>query len=60
MTGKEKYAADYYGPDFLWRAKRAGIPHGRLLGIDAEEAASAPASFPSLLMRTCRDRTGRA
>jgi CO/xanthine dehydrogenase Mo-binding subunit len=37
VTGREKYAADYYGPDFLWAGvKRAGIPHGRLLGIDTE------------------------
>jgi len=43
VTGKEKYAADYYGPDFLWAgAKRAGIPHGRLLGIDAEGARKCP------------------
>lgn len=42
-TGREKYAADYYGSDFLWAGvKRAGIPHGLLLGIDAEEARRLP------------------
>ena len=42
-TGRERYAADYYGSDFLWAGvKRAGIPHGRLLRIDAEEARRLP------------------
>lgn len=42
-TGREKYAADYYGPDFLWAGvKRAGITHGRLLDIDTEKARALP------------------
>ena len=39
VTGTEKYAADYYGDDMLWAGvKRAGIPHGRLRGIDTAAA----------------------
>ncbi|MEW6187334.1 MAG: hypothetical protein AB1585_16495, partial [Thermodesulfobacteriota bacterium] len=36
VTGKEKYAVDYYGDSRLvWAGvKRAGIPHGRLKEID--------------------------
>jgi CO/xanthine dehydrogenase Mo-binding subunit len=39
VTGAEKYAADHYGDDLLWAGvRRAGIPHGRILGIDTAEA----------------------
>jgi CO/xanthine dehydrogenase Mo-binding subunit len=39
VTGAEKYAADHYGADLLWAGvRRAGIPHGRILGIDTTEA----------------------
>ena len=43
VTGKEKYAADYYSADMLWAGvKRAGIPHGFLKNIDIAEASSLP------------------
>lgn len=42
-TGAEKYAADFYGEGLLWAgARRAGIPHGRILKIDTKEAESLP------------------
>jgi CO/xanthine dehydrogenase Mo-binding subunit len=43
VTGTEKYAADYYGPDLVWAgARRAGIPHARVKGIHIEEAQCMP------------------
>jgi len=43
VTGREKYAADYYGDAFLWAGvKRAGVPHARLNGIDITAAKSIP------------------
>ncbi len=42
-TGAEKYAADVYGDNLLWAgARRAGIPHGRILNIDKKEAENLP------------------
>jgi CO/xanthine dehydrogenase Mo-binding subunit len=42
-TGKEKYAADYYGKDLAWAGvARAGAPHGILKGIHIERAQQAP------------------
>ncbi|VBB46578.1 Xanthine dehydrogenase, molybdenum binding subunit apoprotein [uncultured Desulfatiglans sp.] len=42
-AGLEKYAADHYGEDLLWAgAKRAGIPHGRIRGVDIGAAAALP------------------
>lgn len=39
VTGRERYAADYYARDFLWAGvKRSEIPHGRLIGIDTAAA----------------------
>ncbi len=39
VTGKTKYAADFYNKDMLWVGiKRAGIAHGKLLKIDFENA----------------------
>lgn len=39
VTGQEKYAIDYYGDDLLWAGvKRAGVPHGRLLGVETSGA----------------------
>ena len=43
VTGRERYAADYYSDDFLWAGvKRAGIPHARLKGIDIAIAKNIP------------------
>ncbi len=43
VTGREKYAADYYSADMLWAgAKRAGIPHGLLKNIDIAGAQALP------------------
>jgi CO/xanthine dehydrogenase Mo-binding subunit len=39
VSGEEKYAADYYGPNLVWAGvKRAGVAHGRLKSIDIEAA----------------------
>jgi CO/xanthine dehydrogenase Mo-binding subunit len=39
VTGKEKYAVDYYGQDLLWAGvKRAGVPHGLVQKIETEKA----------------------
>lgn len=39
VTGKEKYAADYYGEDMLWcGAKRSSIGHGKLININIDPA----------------------
>jgi CO/xanthine dehydrogenase Mo-binding subunit len=43
VTGKEKYAVDYYGRDLLWAGvKRAGVPHGLVKKIETEEAQALP------------------
>jgi len=43
VTGKTKYAADFYAPDAVWAGvKRAGVAHARLKSIDAEEARALP------------------
>jgi CO/xanthine dehydrogenase Mo-binding subunit len=43
VTGKEKYAADYYGRDFHWAGvKRAGVPHGLIKKIKTKEAEALP------------------
>ncbi len=43
VTGAEKYAADHYGDDLLWAGvRRAGIPHGRIRGIDTAAAQGLP------------------
>ncbi len=43
VTGREKYAADHYGTDYLWAgAKRAGVPHARVTNVDAEFAKRLP------------------
>ena len=43
VTGKEKYASDYYGDDFLWAGvKRAGIAHGALKAVHVGEALKIP------------------
>jgi len=43
VTGKTKFAADYYGKDLLWAGvKRAGVPHARLKAIHVEQAKSVP------------------
>ncbi|MBI5252550.1 MAG: xanthine dehydrogenase family protein molybdopterin-binding subunit [Desulfomonile tiedjei] len=43
VTGKEKYAADYYGENLVWAGvKRAGVPHAVLRGIDFSSAVKVP------------------
>jgi CO/xanthine dehydrogenase Mo-binding subunit len=43
VTGAEKYAADQYGAGLLWAGvRRAGIPHGRILGIETAGAEGLP------------------
>ncbi|MFH1115067.1 MAG: xanthine dehydrogenase family protein molybdopterin-binding subunit [Pseudomonadota bacterium] len=43
VTGREKYASDYYGEDLAWcGVKRAGIPHAVLGQIHTKEAAAVP------------------
>ncbi|MCE5265767.1 MAG: xanthine dehydrogenase family protein molybdopterin-binding subunit [Deltaproteobacteria bacterium] len=43
VTGAEKYAADEYGEGILWAGvRRAGIPHGRIRGVNTEEARRLP------------------
>jgi CO/xanthine dehydrogenase Mo-binding subunit len=43
VIGKTKYAADYYGEPLLWAgAKRAGVPHARINGIDTAAARDLP------------------
>ena len=38
-TGRERYAADYYGDDLLWAGvRRAGVPHGVLKAVHCNEA----------------------
>ncbi len=43
ITGRERYAADYYGPDFLWAGvKRADMSHALLRELDVEAAKAVP------------------
>jgi CO/xanthine dehydrogenase Mo-binding subunit len=43
VTGKTRFAADYYSQDMIWAGvKRAGIPHARLKGIDTSLAEQQP------------------
>jgi CO/xanthine dehydrogenase Mo-binding subunit len=43
VTGRTRYAADYYGENPVWLGvKRAGIPHARLIRIDATRAEQLP------------------
>ena len=49
VTGREKYATDFYDEGFLWAAaKRAGIPHAKILRIHTAEAAALPGVFKIL------------
>ncbi len=43
VTGRERYAADYYGFDMIWAGvKRAGIPHARLKSVNTQAAENLP------------------
>lgn len=43
VTGLETYAVDHYPENLLWAGvKRAGIPHGRIRGIDTSTAEALP------------------
>ncbi|RJR25294.1 MAG: xanthine dehydrogenase family protein molybdopterin-binding subunit [Desulfobacteraceae bacterium] len=52
VTGKEKYASDFWSPDMLWAGvKRAGVPHARIRGIKTDEAISIPGVLSVLTSR---------
>lgn len=56
VTGRERYAADYYGDGLLWAGvKRSGIPHGRIKNMELEDARRHPGVLAVL---TCRDVRG--
>ena len=56
VTGEEKYAADHSREDTLWAgAKRAGIAHGLIRGIDTSAARALPGVYAIL---TRKDITG--
>ncbi len=55
VTGREKFAADHYGPELLWAGvRRAGIPHARLKDIDVESARKCPGVAAVLTHRDVR------
>lgn len=42
-VGAERYAADEYPEDLLWAgARRAGVPHARIRGVDVARAKAVP------------------
>jgi CO/xanthine dehydrogenase Mo-binding subunit len=52
VTGEEKFAADYYGPDMIWcGVKRAGVPHALIKGIFTEQACKLPGVIAVLTHR---------
>jgi len=52
VTGREKFAADYYSDDMIWAGvKRAGVPHARLKGIDTAAAVNLPGVVDVLTSR---------
>src|SRR5271157_195528 len=56
VTGKTRFAADYYSENMLWAGvKRAGIPHARLQGINVGLAEKHPGVIRVL---THKDITG--
>jgi CO/xanthine dehydrogenase Mo-binding subunit len=59
ITGEEKFALDYFRDDVLWAgAKRAGIAHGMIRGIDTAEARALPGVY-AILTRTDVPGTNR-
>ena len=47
--GRERYAADETPPGCLWAGvRRAGIPHGRILGLDVAAARAVPGVVAAL------------
>ena len=52
VTGRERYAADEYSKEFFWAgAKRALIPHARLLAVHTTRAAAHPGVLRVLTFR---------
>jgi CO/xanthine dehydrogenase Mo-binding subunit len=52
VTGQEKYAVDYYGPNLIWAGiKRAGISHGLLKKINFDSALALPGVLAVLTHR---------
>lgn len=42
-TGRERYAADYYGDNLLWAGvRRADVPHGRIRRVETAAAKKLP------------------
>lgn len=55
VTGKVKYAADYYGRELVWAGvKRAGVPHARLKDININSARSLPGVMAVLTYKDIR------
>ncbi len=43
VTGTERYAGDFHGPDPVWAGvRRAGVPHARIRGVHGEKALCMP------------------
>ncbi len=52
VTGRERYAADEYSEEFFWAgAKRALVPHARLLAVHTSLAAAHPGVVRILTFR---------
>jgi CO/xanthine dehydrogenase Mo-binding subunit len=52
VTGRERYAADFYGPGMLWAGvKRAGVPHARIRTIHVDRAREVPGVLSVLTSR---------
>lgn len=55
VTGRERYAADYYDVGGLWAGvKRAGIPHARLRSVGTDAALQVPGVNAVLTHRDVR------
>ena len=55
LTGKEKYASDFYAPDMLWAGvKRAGVPHARIRWIKTDDAIRIPGVLSVLTSKDVR------
>ena len=60
VTGAERYAIDHYPPKLLWAgAKRAGVPHARLRGVDVQAAQALPGVVAVLAISAQTPRKGK-
>ncbi|MBW2048728.1 MAG: xanthine dehydrogenase family protein [Deltaproteobacteria bacterium] len=56
VTGKTRYAADFYAGDMVWAGvKRGGVPHATILSVETEEARAVEGVIAVL---TAEDVTG--